>query len=122
MSIIFMIGGVLSLDPQDEFNALYQAFTANQFYNENEVEELALQSTGFEFNCPASVSPEVPTSVHELRPGDIKIISAVGDSLSTAYAAGAPIFLPVMLNYWGVSASIGGDKDVSSIGTLPNVF
>ncbi|XP_071484273.1 phospholipase B1, membrane-associated-like [Diadema antillarum] len=77
---------------------------------------------GISFNCQPSVSPEKPTSVHRLRPGDIDVVAAIGDSLSTAYAAEALIFLPVMLNYWGVSASIGGNDDISSVGTVANIL
>ena len=36
------------------------------------------------YNCPPDVSSEVPTSVHALRPGDIRVIGAMGDSLTVS--------------------------------------
>ena len=35
------------------------------------------------FSCPRlKPSPEIPTSVHRLRPADIKVVAALGDSLT----------------------------------------
>lgn len=35
------------------------------------------------FECTVyGPSPEVPTSVHKLRPADIKVVAALGDSLT----------------------------------------
>ncbi|XP_071494807.1 phospholipase B1, membrane-associated-like [Diadema antillarum] len=79
-------------------------------------------TVGADFNCPASVSPTVPKSVHLLRPGDINVIGALGDSLTASYAAGASRFFPVMFEYPGLSASAGGDRTLKSVLTLPNVF
>nr|XP_054758728.1 phospholipase B1, membrane-associated-like [Lytechinus pictus] len=81
-----------------------------------------IDKVGSNFDCPASVSPTVPESVHLLRPGDIGIIGALGDSLTAAYGAGANSFSPVMFEYPGEASSIGGDKTLEEIITLPNIF
>lgn len=122
VSAILMVNG----DIEDDFRGLYEVYNDFHLYlghvSETTRDQYETQSFGIEFDCPSSVAPEKPTSVHRLRPGDFNVIAAVGDSLSTAYAADASIFLPIMLNYWGVSASIGGDQSVSSVGTLPNIL
>ncbi|XP_783886.3 phospholipase B1, membrane-associated [Strongylocentrotus purpuratus] len=95
-------------------------------YSINSTEELLVSrnvdKVGSNFDCPASVSPTVPKSVHLLRPGDIKVVGAIGDSLTAAYAAGASSFSPLNFEYPGEAASIGGDKTLEEIITLPNIF
>ena len=34
------------------------------------------------FPCTVESSPSVPTSVHALRPSDIKVVAALGDSVT----------------------------------------
>ena len=41
------------------------------------------------FPCPATKSTSVPTSVHRLRPSDVKCVGAMGDSLTAALGAHA---------------------------------
>ncbi|XP_013865194.1 phospholipase B1, membrane-associated [Austrofundulus limnaeus] len=69
-------------------------------------------------------SPTPPTSVHELRPGDIKVVAAVGDSLTAANGVGAQYdnLLLVINEYRGLSWSIGGDKNITTVTTLPNIL
>jgi len=75
------------------------------------------------FNCPAlAPSPTIPTSVHALRPADIKHVAAMGDSLTAANGAKAFTVIGVLTEFRGVSWSIGGDKDLSSVVTLPNII
>eukprot|EP00128_Syssomonas_multiformis_P018586 Colp12_sorted_trinity150504_noHs@850 len=75
-----------------------------------------------EFNCP-SVAPSatVPTSVHKLRPGDIKVVAALGDSITAGFGLNG-------LKAWigkdlaesrGKSWSIGGDAGAV---TIPNIL
>ncbi|XP_071491004.1 phospholipase B1, membrane-associated-like [Diadema antillarum] len=95
------------------------------FMNLTHVQSVArtdIKEMGFNFSCPPSTSPTIPTSVHLLRPGDIKVVAAMGDSLTAAYAAKATTFQPVYLEYPGVSASIGGDSTLEEVITLPNIF
>lgn len=52
-------------------------------------------------------SVERPTSVHELRPGDIDVIGALGDSLVAANGAMEEFALGTMIEHRGVSFCIG---------------
>uniref|UniRef100_A0A667XVN7 Si:ch211-214p16.3 n=1 Tax=Myripristis murdjan TaxID=586833 RepID=A0A667XVN7_9TELE len=80
---------------------------------------------GTEIPCTdRSPSPTTPTSVHELRPGDIKVVAAVGDSLTAANGVGAGTdnLLLVINEYRGLSWSIGGDANITTVTTLPNIL
>ncbi|XP_031165581.1 phospholipase B1, membrane-associated isoform X2 [Sander lucioperca] len=80
---------------------------------------------GTEIPCTdRSPSPTTPTSVHELRPGDIKVVAAVGDSLTAANGVGAKTdnLLLVINEYRGLSWSIGGDENITNVTTLPNIL
>jgi phospholipase B1 len=75
------------------------------------------------FNCPALIpSPTVPTSVHALRPADIKHIASMGDSLTAANGAKAFSIVAVLVEYRGVSWSIGGDENLKTVITLANIL
>ena len=52
-------------------------------------------------------SNRVPTSVHRLRPGDIDVVAALGDSLSAGTGAMAHNILQVATEYRGVAFSSG---------------
>ena len=61
------------------------------------------------FTCEyIAPSTEKPTSVHKLRPGDINVVAALGDSLTAGNGAGASNVVEVLLNYRGLAFSIGG--------------
>ncbi|XP_073668409.1 phospholipase B1, membrane-associated-like isoform X1 [Paramisgurnus dabryanus] len=80
---------------------------------------------GTELTCEdRSPSPNVPTSVHNLRPADIKVVAAMGDSLTAGNGVGAAQnnLLGVITEYRGLSWSIGGDKNLSAVTTLPNIL
>ncbi|XP_034531226.1 phospholipase B1, membrane-associated [Notolabrus celidotus] len=82
-------------------------------------------SMGTEINCTdRSPSPTTPTSVHELRPGDLRVVAAVGDSLTAANGVGAKTdnLLLVINEYRGLSWSIGGDGNITTVTTLPNIL
>lgn len=49
-----------------------------------------------------------PSSVHKLMPGDIDIIAALGDSLTSATAANSANILEVLVENRGLSWCIGG--------------
>ncbi|XP_077292094.1 phospholipase B1, membrane-associated-like [Arctopsyche grandis] len=63
-----------------------------------------------------------PTSVHTLRPGDIDLIGALGDSLTVANGAGASNVLQIITENRGVSWSIGGKGNWRKFLTLPNII
>ncbi|XP_062378039.1 phospholipase B1, membrane-associated-like [Sardina pilchardus] len=74
------------------------------------------------FQCPdMSPSPSVPTSVELVKPADIKVIGALGDSLTTAIAANASSVLGVPIEYRHVSWSIGGHGSYQDVITLANI-
>ncbi|XP_031212080.1 phospholipase B1, membrane-associated isoform X2 [Mastomys coucha] len=80
---------------------------------------------GTEFTCTdKDPSDSVPTTVHRLRPADIKVIGAMGDSLTAGNGAGASpgnIFA-VLTEYRGLSWSVGGDETIKTVTTLPNIL
>ncbi|XP_032399522.1 phospholipase B1, membrane-associated [Etheostoma spectabile] len=81
--------------------------------------------TGTEMPCKDfSPSPSTPTSVHELRPGDINVVAALGDSLTSGngIASGPGNLLDVLNQYRGLSWSIGGDENLTTVTTLPNIL
>ncbi|XP_049320173.1 phospholipase B1, membrane-associated-like [Astyanax mexicanus] len=74
------------------------------------------------FKCPdMSPSPSIPTSVERVKAADIKVIAALGDSLTTAIAANASTFLGVPIEYRHVSFSIGGHGSYEDVITLANI-
>ncbi|XP_041950493.1 phospholipase B1, membrane-associated-like [Alosa sapidissima] len=78
---------------------------------------------GRDFSCKdVSPSATVPTSVHKLRPGDIKVVCALGDSITTGRAAKANSYNTLKTDYKGVSWSIGGDNTLMTTTTLPNIL
>uniref|UniRef100_A0A452FKG3 Phospholipase B1 n=1 Tax=Capra hircus TaxID=9925 RepID=A0A452FKG3_CAPHI len=80
---------------------------------------------GAEIRCSdKDPSDTVPTSVHRLKLADIKVIGALGDSLTAGNGAGSKPgnVLDVLTQYRGLSWSVGGDQNLSSVITLPNML
>ncbi|XP_072032159.1 phospholipase B1, membrane-associated-like [Amphiura filiformis] len=75
-----------------------------------------------EFKCDSSKSAEPPTSVHQLRPGDINVVAALGDSQTAGQGADAKYLPGVANEARGLSAMIGGDETLDEVVTLPNVL
>uniref|UniRef100_A0A8C8WM43 Phospholipase B1, membrane-associated n=1 Tax=Panthera leo TaxID=9689 RepID=A0A8C8WM43_PANLE len=83
----------------------------------------AIENWGSDFLCTEwNPSNSVPTSVHELRPGDIKVVAAMGDSLTTALGARPSNSSDLPMSWRGVSWSIGGDGILDTHTTLPNIL
>ncbi|KAE9552900.1 hypothetical protein FO519_003885 [Halicephalobus sp. NKZ332] len=87
----------------------------------------ALKDLGYpNYDCPGLMTPSgsIPTSVHSVRPADIKIVAALGDSLTAANGAGAPKDDPIaiLLQYRGLAFQGGGDKGIDEHVTVPNVL
>ncbi|XP_050093192.1 phospholipase B1, membrane-associated-like [Anopheles aquasalis] len=76
------------------------------------------------FPCDVSLgrSAKVPSSVHKLRPGDIRVIAAMGDSLTAASGASATQFTDLYQENRGLAWSIGGQWDWRNVTTLPNIL
>ncbi|XP_036398166.1 phospholipase B1, membrane-associated-like [Megalops cyprinoides] len=78
---------------------------------------------GSDFSCTdLAPSSSVPTSVHRLRPADIKVVASLGDSITTGFGAKSKNLQQLKTEYRGVSWSIGGDKTLKEVTTLPNVL
>jgi len=75
------------------------------------------------FTCPIiGPSPSRPTSVHALRPGDINVVAALGDSLTAGRGAAGGV-IALLVDYRGLSWSIGGDDGNSGYyNTIPNIL
>ena len=67
-------------------------------------------------------SPKLPESVHRLRPGDIDVIAAMGDSLTAGVGLFATNILDVLVENRGASAFIGGQGNWRTHLTLPNIL
>jgi len=61
-------------------------------------------------------------SVHTLRPQDINVIGALGDSITAANGADAEYLPGVIKTYRGVSWSVGGDGNIDNTMTLTNIL
>uniref|UniRef100_A0A4W6EHF8 Phospholipase B1, membrane-associated n=1 Tax=Lates calcarifer TaxID=8187 RepID=A0A4W6EHF8_LATCA len=94
-------------------------------YHHSDVSPLLHPFTGTEMSCEdLGPSDSTPTSVHELRPADIKVVAAVGDSLTAGngIASSPNNILDVLRQYRGLSWSIGGDENITTVTTLPNIL
>ncbi|KAG8235658.1 hypothetical protein J437_LFUL016031 [Ladona fulva] len=80
------------------------------------------------FNCNESTSgvkwrsEERPKSVHRLRPGDIDVVGAMGDSISSGNAAREFRVIGFVIEDRGVSFSGGGLGTWREFTTLPNIL
>ncbi|KAM6917635.1 phospholipase B1, membrane-associated isoform 2-T2 [Lycodopsis pacificus] len=75
------------------------------------------------FLCPdMSPSPTVPTSVEFVKAADVKVIAALGDSLTTAVGANGSSILSIPFEFRQVSWSIGGYGTYQHVITLANIF
>jgi len=76
------------------------------------------------YDCPGLMTPSqtVPTNVNSVRPADINIVAALGDSLTAANGAGANGPIEVLLQYRGLAFQAGGDKTLDEHITIPNVL
>lgn len=73
-------------------------------------------------NTTGMRSPTVPTSVDALRPGDIDVVGAIGDSLTAGNGAMATNLLEVFVENKGLSWSIGGQGTWRQFLTVPNIL
>ncbi|XP_071961854.1 phospholipase B1, membrane-associated-like [Antedon mediterranea] len=80
------------------------------------------EPTGVPCNCEVFKSDKIPTSVHELRPSDIKVIGAIGDGITAGSSAGSDSILDTLTEYRELSFLAGGQDNVETIVTLPNIL
>ncbi|XP_060771706.1 phospholipase B1, membrane-associated-like [Neoarius graeffei] len=82
-----------------------------------------ISNWGSDFSCTdTKPSINIPNSVHHLRPADIKVIAALGDSVTTALGTKSHNYTQFHTEYKGVSWSIGGDHSLDTTTTLPNIL
>lgn len=65
-----------------------------------------------------SRSPTPPTSVHKLRPGDIDVVGAMGDSLTASFGNMATNVLQVYVENRGMSWSGGMCSTAESLASI----
>ncbi|XP_043260836.1 phospholipase B1, membrane-associated-like [Colletes gigas] len=94
-------------------------FLANR---EQKIQEEIPPNVPFPCNVTGGRSSEVPDSVHRLRPGDIDVIAAMGDSLTAGNGIFSTNLLQVVIENRGVTASIGGEGNWRTYLTLPNIL
>uniref|UniRef100_H2Z084 Uncharacterized protein n=1 Tax=Ciona savignyi TaxID=51511 RepID=H2Z084_CIOSA len=63
-----------------------------------------------------------PTSVHQLRPRDIDIVGAMGDSITAGFGIEATSLPGIAVEDRGLSWSIGGEMDLERSITIPNIL
>ncbi|KAK1121522.1 hypothetical protein K0M31_010321 [Melipona bicolor] len=86
------------------------------------VQKEVSKDTPFPCNVTGGRSPKIPESVHRLRPGDIDVIAAMGDSLTAGSGLYATNFLEVIVENRGATAFIGGQGTWRTHLTLPNIL
>ena len=74
------------------------------------------------FQCTNDSSNITSSSIHRLRPRDIKVISALGDSLTAALGSNANNIFGLLFEYRGRSWSMGGDSFLENLVTFPNIL
>ncbi|XP_075353302.1 phospholipase B1, membrane-associated [Mycteria americana] len=118
-SFDFTAGIVLDCPTQNKpFLRTYK--NSNYTYPPVEPTKEPIENWGSDLSCSEQTpSSHVPTSVHELQPADIKVIGALGDSLTTAVGAKAT---DLQTDWRGLSWSIGGDGTLETQTTLPNIL
>uniref|UniRef100_A0A1B6D4F4 Phospholipase B1, membrane-associated n=1 Tax=Clastoptera arizonana TaxID=38151 RepID=A0A1B6D4F4_9HEMI len=91
----------------------------------NNIRRQASIPLSYPFPCPVSSrirSKQKPTSVHKLRPGDIDVVGAMGDSLVAGNGALEEYALGTIIEYRGVSWCAGGEGTWRQYLTLPNIL
>ena len=76
------------------------------------------------FNCstqPPNGFKQAKT-VHELTPFDVELIGGLGDSITAAFGALSFTLIDLFIEFRGISWSVGGDKDLDTYATLPNIL
>ncbi|WKX99253.1 hypothetical protein Q1695_014271 [Nippostrongylus brasiliensis] len=84
-----------------------------------------LPDLGTTYTCDESLmkaSKKIPANVNSVRPADIKVVMALGDSLTAANGAGAEDPLGVVLQYRGLAFQAGGDGSLENHITIPNIL
>ncbi|KAF6210451.1 hypothetical protein GE061_013557 [Apolygus lucorum] len=106
--------------PFDVANKLDQNWLRDQGYSDSRKQGILPHE--IPFPCQMQRSEERPTSVNEVRPGDIDVIAAMGDSLVAGNGAMEDYALGTFYESRGVSWAAGGDGSWHEYLTLPNII
>ncbi|XP_077262344.1 phospholipase B1, membrane-associated isoform X2 [Temnothorax americanus] len=88
----------------------------------NKMQKIIPDNVPFPCNVTGGRSSKVPKSVHKLRPGDIDVIAAMGDSLTAGAGILAGSLFQVAIENRGVTAAGGGQGTWRQYLTLPNII
>lgn len=79
---------------------------------------------GQEFLCTEALEPSrtVPLSVHELRPADIKVIAALGDSVTAGFGLAATSVINLPVEWRGRSWTSGVEKTMEDLVSVASVL
>lgn len=77
-----------------------------------------------DYTFPCEVLEPLPpaTSVHKLTPADIKVVAALGDSITAGTGINAITPIGLLTQWRGLSWSVGGDKTFEKEITVPNII
>lgn len=78
--------------------------------------------TDYHFPCKSFKVKEPAQTVHQLTPYDIKVVGAMGDSLTAGNGIDAKSIISVLRQYRYKAFSIGGYKNFEAAPTLPNII
>lgn len=110
--LIFLVAFTFSFDfSSKEFQDVYQETKLMQ-------SKLDFTPPKFSFNCPKiPPSNPPPTNARKLRPSDIKVVMAIGDSITAGFAMNDDSYVTSIFEYRGRVGSMGIDTNFT---TLPN--
>ena len=131
--LFLSISLVRSLDAEQFSNALTPLIPVEiplspqeQNFTCNPPKKLTTTIYTIHFPCEGNLGGNPARNVHELKPSDVSVVAALGDSISTGVFAKNPTMdiclMRKMPEYRGVSWSIGGDLNISYLLTLPNIL
>ncbi|XP_032668152.1 phospholipase B1, membrane-associated-like [Odontomachus brunneus] len=90
--------------------------------NKHTMQEIVPDNVPFPCNITGGRSQEVPDSIHKLRPGDIDVIAAMGDSITAGAGIFANNLFQIIVENRGVGALGGGQGTWRQYMTLPNII
>ena len=77
---------IIHMSTHDEFKSEFEKLIEKNLQIEPNYLNFSpfLSNVDYTFDCTKDSDPTVPTSVHRLRPQDVKVVAALGDSLTAA--------------------------------------
>jgi hypothetical protein len=122
MRLIFLTVFLIVLTLGQDQTTLKDLFSQPEFIaareeHERRYAQLKTEQPKIDFNCPRvpRQSP-VPTNARNLRPSDIKVVMALGDSISAGFAMVDNSYVTSVHEYRGKSGFMGVDNATASLG------